>query len=131
MTPVLEEARRLLTLAQADRDAFLWLIQGPGLRPATVMFSAHQAIEKALKAVMTARGLLPGRTHSLLALAAELNAAGVATPFTPDELAVLNPYAVTFRYDDEEISLITPDYAKALVGTLLDWAAQELAAPIA
>jgi hypothetical protein len=38
---------------------------------------------------------------------------------------------VTFRYDDEEISLITPDHAKALVGTLLDWAAQEVAAPIA
>ncbi|MCX8086309.1 MAG: HEPN domain-containing protein [Rhodocyclaceae bacterium] len=128
MTPVREEALRLLALAQADRDAFLWLIQGPGLRPATVMFSAHQAIEKALKAVMTARGLIPGRTHNLLALAAELNAAGVATPFAPDELAVLNPYAVIFRYNDEDISLLTPDQAKALVGTMLDWATQELAA---
>lgn len=78
MTPVLEEARRLLTLAQADRDAFLWLIQGPGLRPATVMFSAHQAIEKALKAVMTARGLVPGRTHNLLDWAAQEIAAPIA-----------------------------------------------------
>jgi HEPN domain-containing protein len=127
MTPALEAAQRLLSLAQADRDAFLWLIQGPGLRPATVMFSAHQACEKALKAVMIARGLVPGRTHNLLALTAELNENGVPTPFTPDQMAVLNPYAVTFRYADEEISLITPAQARTLVIDLLEWANEALA----
>ena len=56
MTPRLEEAGRLLGLAKADRDAFLWLLQGPGLRPASAYFFAQQAAEKALKAVMLVRG---------------------------------------------------------------------------
>jgi HEPN domain-containing protein len=126
MTPAIEVARRLIDLAKADRDAFLWLVQGKGLRAATVFFSAQQAIEKALKAVMTAKGLVPGRTHNLLALAAELNAAKIPTPFTPDELAILNPYAVTFRYDDEDLSLVTPEQARAMVGSILDWAAKTI-----
>lgn len=126
MTPAAEVARRLLDLAAADRDAFLWLAQGKGLRAATIFFSAQQSIEKALKAVMTAKGLVPGRTHNLLALAAELNAAKIHTPFTPDELAILNPYAVTFRYDDEDLSLVTPEQARGMVEYVLDWAAKTI-----
>lgn len=126
MTPQLEEARRLLAMAKSDRDAFLWLLQGQGLRPAAAFFFAQQSIEKALKAVMIARNLVPSRTHNLLALAAQLNATGVATPHTPDDLAVLNPYAVTLRYDDEEISLIEPDQARQLVDAMLDWTVQQI-----
>lgn len=128
MTPLLEEARRLLALANSDRDAFLWLLQGRGLRPAAAYFFAQQSIEKALKAVMVARNLVPGRTHNLLALAAELNAAGIATPQAPDDLAVLNPYAVTLRYDDEDLSLVEPDQARRLVDAMLGWAEQCLQA---
>lgn len=128
MTPPLEEAARLLKLAKSDRDAFLWLLQGPGLRPAVVFFFAQQAAEKALKAVMTARNLVPSRTHNLLALAAELNAVGIATPHSPDDLAVLNPYAVTLRYDDEELSLVTPDEGRRLVDAMVNWAQAEIAA---
>lgn len=127
MTPQLEEAQRLLGLARSDRDAFLWLLQGPGLRPAAVFFFAQQSAEKALKAVMTFHELVPSRTHNLLALAAELNAAGVETPLPPDELAVLNPYAVTLRYDDEDLNLVTPEQAKRLVDELLIWAERRIA----
>lgn len=127
MTPQLEEARRLLALARSDRDAFLWLLQGPGLRPASVFFFAQQSVEKALKAVMTARALIPTRTHNLLALAAELNAAGVTTPLTPDDLAVLNPYAVTLRYDDEDLSLVAPEQARNIVDVVLAWADRHIA----
>lgn len=96
------------------------------MRPAAAFFFAQQSIEKALKAVMIARNLVPSRTHNLLALAAQLNATGVATPHTPDDLAVLNPYAVTLRYDDEEISLIEPDQARQLVDAMLDWTVQQI-----
>lgn len=126
MTPLLEEARRLLALAQSDRAAFLWLLRGPGIRPAAAFFFAQQAVEKALKAVMIASNLVPTRTHNLLALAAEINAAGVATPRSPEELAALNPCAVTLRYDDEDIVVISADHAQRLVDTMLDWAEQRL-----
>ncbi|MEW6165448.1 MAG: HEPN domain-containing protein [Pseudomonadota bacterium] len=126
MTPLLEEARRLLDLAKSDRAAFLWLLQGPGVRPAAAFFFAQQAVEKALKAVMIANDLVPGRTHNLLALAAEINAAGVATPHSPEAFAALNPYAVTLRYDDEDIVVVTSDQARHLVDATLDWA-EELA----
>lgn len=75
----------------------------PGLRPAAAFFFAQQVAEKALKAVMTARQLVPSRTHNVWALAAELNAAGIATSHTPDELVVLNPYTVTLRHDARRI----------------------------
>ncbi len=71
---------------------------------------------------MLIKGLVPSRTHNLLALAAELSAAGIPTAISPDELAVLNPYAVTFRYDDEDISTVEPDEAHRLVETILNWA---------
>lgn len=54
-------------------------------------------------------------------------AAGVATPLSPDELAVLNPYAVTLRYDDEDLNLVTPEEAKRLVDELLIWAERQIA----
>lgn len=127
MTPVREEAQRLLRLAKSDRDAFLWLLKGQGLRPAAAFFFAQQAIEKVLKAIMTVRDLVPTRTHNLLALMAELNAAGILAPHSPDELAVLNPYAVTLRYDDEDLSLVTPDRARQLVDSMIEWAEQQVA----
>lgn len=126
MTPPLEEARRLLALARADRDAFLWMIQGQGLRPAASFFFAQQGIEKALKAVMMLKGLTPGRTHNLLSLAAELNANAIPTPVSPDDLARLNPYAVTFRYDDEDLSLLTSQDAMGMLDDTLNWVAQLL-----
>ena len=128
MTPVVEEARRLLSLAKADRDAFLWLLQGAGLRPAAAYFFAQQSIEKSLKSVMIFSNLVPSRTHNLLALAAELNSVGLMTPYTPDELAILNPYAVTLRYDDEELALTSPDQACSMVEDILIWTEQRILA---
>ena len=61
-------------------------------------------------------------THNLIALAALLAENGVVTPETPDEVAVLNSYAVLFRYDDEDIALVTRDEADRMVGSILAWA---------
>jgi HEPN domain-containing protein len=127
MTPQLEEAHRLLSLATSDREAFLWMLQGKGLRPAAIFFFAQQSIEKALKAVMLVKGLVPGRTHNLLSLAAELNEADIATPVSPDDLARLNPYAVTMRYDDEDLALLPAQDALTMLDAILVWAKNLLA----
>lgn len=122
MTPALEEALKLLRLAQADRDTFIYLIPAVHLRDASVLFHAQQAIEKAFKAVMIAENVPFGRSHNLLALAAALQEFGMETPYPPDEVAALNPYAVLFRYDDEDIVLISRTEAEAMVAQVIAWA---------
>lgn len=122
MTPAHEEALKLLHLAQADRDAFVYLLPAEHLRDAVVLFHAQQAIEKSLKAVMTAQNIPFGRTHNLLALVAALIESGVDTPYPPDDMAVLNPYAVLYRYDDEDIALVTRPEAAQMVARVLAWA---------
>ena len=64
MTPALEEALKLLRLAQADRDTFVYLIPAVHLRDASVLFHAQQALEKAFKAVMIAENVPFGRSHN-------------------------------------------------------------------
>lgn len=93
----------------------------------TLLLEEAQRPLRLAKAVMTACNLVPTRTHNLLALAAELNEAGMLAPHTPDELAVLNPYAVTLRYDDEDLSLVTPGRARQLVDAMIDWAERQIA----
>lgn len=122
MTPALEEAQKLLRVAKADREVFAYLKPATHLRDAIVLFHAQQAIEKAIKAILTAHEIPFGRTHNLLALAALLAENGIATPETPDEVAALNPYAVLFRYDDDDIALVTRDEADRMVGSILTWA---------
>jgi hypothetical protein len=51
------------------------------------------------------------RTHNLSELIRLLNQHGVETPITGEQLNLLNKYAVTFRYDDEDIQLITREDA--------------------
>ena len=122
MTPALEEAQKLLRVAKADREVFAYLKPATHLRDAIVLFHAQQAIEKAIKAILTAHEIPFGRTHNLLALAALLAENGIATPETPDEVAALNPYAVLFRYDDDDIALVTRDEADRMVVSILAWA---------
>jgi HEPN domain-containing protein len=78
MTPALEEAQKLLRVAKADREVFAYLKPAAHLRDAIVLFHAQQAIEKAIKAILTAHGIPFGRTHNLLALAALLAENGIA-----------------------------------------------------
>jgi len=122
MTPALEEALKLLRLAQAGRDTFVYLIPAVHLRDASVLFHAQQAIEKAFKAVMTAENVPFGRSHNLLVLAAALQEFGMETPYPPDEVAALNPYAVLFRYDNEDIVLVSRTEAEAMVLHVIAWA---------
>jgi HEPN domain-containing protein len=74
---------------------------------------AHQAAEKALKAVVSLEGAEPTRTHDLVALAASLRGAPEIQRRTAD-LRRLTNVAITSRYPDR-------------IETDLDWAAvQEL-----
>ncbi|MDP2784042.1 MAG: HEPN domain-containing protein [Sulfurimicrobium sp.] len=122
MTPVLEEALRLLRIAQGDRDAFLVLKDSPNIRLPIACFHAQQAVEKTLKAVLTVKGIPFRRTHELSELAALLSDQGISLPVSPEQLDALNPYAVVFRYDDTEIETLSRDEVVEIVSLILEWA---------
>lgn len=124
MTPVFEEAARLVRLAQRDRETFGLLKPIPQASLAALGFHVQQSIEKALKAVCVLREIEFRRTHDLAALAELIRASGVDLPVSVDSLRLINPFAVEFRYDDEIVPFITRDELEALVMKVLGWAVQ-------
>jgi HEPN domain-containing protein len=128
MTTSLEEARRFLNLARDDLAAFRALVVLPHIRPAIAFFHAQQAIEKSLKAVLFAHGVVFRKTHDLYELADQLNKAGIDLPSSPNELAEINPFAVEFRYGDELIQTLDPVGVDTLATRIINWAATSVAA---
>jgi HEPN domain-containing protein len=74
----------LLTLANRDAAAMLALAALPHIDFAIVGFHAQQAVEKALKAVMVAHGILFPKTHNLKELHDLLLEHGHTSPLTVD-----------------------------------------------
>ncbi len=126
MTPQAEEARRLLRLARRDLGTFNLLLTLPQAELAALGFHAQQAAEKALKAATVRAGLAVPRTHDLAALGAALSQHGLELPLAIDDLRLLNPFAVEFRYDDEIIAVVTREQLADLLAALLDWVAAKV-----
>jgi HEPN domain-containing protein len=126
MEPHLEEAWRVLRLADRDIKAFEILKQDPTVHIATVCFHAQQAVEKSLKAVLFSRRIEVERTHDLVKLAHLLGDHGAVLPVADDQLRRLNPFAVTLRYDDLDIELISRDDTAGLVAQVRRWAEEQV-----
>jgi len=94
--------------------------------PEQLCFHAQQATEKALKAVLVARGMEFPLTHDLEALLEILREAGVTLPQTMDDIDELTPYAVETRYPGvwEPITLSDVDRAFRLAEAALAWAVE-------
>lgn len=122
MTASLDEARRFLNLASDDLAVFRTLAATPHIRPAIAIFHAQQSVEKSLKAVLFAGEVEFRRTHDLYELADQVENAGVALPCSADELGLLNPYAVDFRYDDQLVSTLSKEDVEAMTQGVLAWA---------
>jgi HEPN domain-containing protein len=123
---LLEEAQRFIRIADRDITAFKVLKNVPATHIATVCFHAQQAVEKSIKAVLILHGVELRRTHNLRQLVSMLSDINITPPVSSDELQKLNPYAVTFRYDDREIELLSRDDAENLVDTIRRWAGEQL-----
>ena len=123
MSPLAEEAHKLLRLAIRDLRACDALLIASGLDQAVAAFHAQQAAEKALKAVLVLRGLESRRTHDLEELASRLELQGLALPVTQADLTLLTPYAVEFRYEEGIPSLLTGVQARQMAESLVSWAA--------
>lgn len=126
MKPHIEEAGRWLRLADRDIIAFNILKQEPEAHASIVNFHAQQAVEKALKAVLYSHQVVFDRTHDLVKLAQLLDEHGISIPVSSDQLRVLNPFAVTFRYDDLEVDLILVEDAGSVVAHVRQWAEEQV-----
>ena len=124
MKPHLDEAWRALRLAERDIQA-LDVLKESHVHLSIIGFHAHQAVEKSLKAVLFTRKIEFRRTHNLADLASLLREDGLIGPLSDDQLLRLNPYAVTFRYDDMDIALLTSAEAMEWALAMHGWAAHQ------
>jgi HEPN domain-containing protein len=104
--PATAEARALLRAAGQDWKTVELLLQHPDAPLSSVCFHAQQYIEKALKAVLVSNAVIFRRTHDLEELADLLKQKEIEPPLPKDQLKRLNPFAVTIRYEDMELTLI-------------------------
>jgi HEPN domain-containing protein len=88
MKPHLEEALRMLRLADRDIAAFSVLRDSDEVHISVVCFHAQQAVEKSLKALLFVHQIEFRRTHDLLELANLLEQHGI--PLSIDKLIRVN-----------------------------------------
>lgn len=115
-------AALLLRAARADAKALQALSGLADISDAIVGFHAQQAVEKALKAVLSSHRIDFRRTHDIAELLDAITDHGVPAPPFSDSLDELNPYAVEVRY-----GLIGPgafDRQRGIdwVDAVLEWA---------
>lgn len=111
----LRYARSDLELARVGRPAEV-LFEG-------LCFHAQQAAEKAIKAVLIAKGVPPPRTHNIRILL-DLLPRRDTPPQQVDDAASLTDYAVLSRYPGDFESVDEEEYTEAveLAKTVLLWA---------
>lgn len=91
-------------------------------------FHAQQAVEKAIKSVLTKHLIEFPRTHNLTMLVELLRVGGIRVPVDADELAQLTPFGVALRYDDisgEDEPHINRGWTLNAVSQVLAWAEAE------
>lgn len=103
-----EHASSILEMARRDHDALAATVDLPQVADSIYGFHAQPAVEKALKAWLTLRGLQYPLTHDLPRLLSLLRQSG-ADVDAFQELDRFTPYAVQARYEagdpDEEEAL--------------------------
>lgn len=122
-------AETLLVLARRDEQAFRKLASDSALHDSLAGFHAQQAVEKALKAVLSQKGVAYRRTHDIAELLDLANDAGIDTPPHADRLDELNPYAIDYRYGLVEASGLDRAGTGRMLSDLLDWATSLIRSP--
>jgi HEPN domain-containing protein len=120
-------AQLLLDAARQDEAACAVLSMASGMGDALVGFHAQQAVEKSLKAVLSANTVEFRRTHDLVTLLDLLADNNLPAPPGADWIDELNPYAVEARYGTIEPEGLDRQRAVQVVGKIVEWAAGAIA----
>ena len=90
-------------------------------------FHAQQAVEKALKALITARGERPPKTHDIDVLLARLERLGVEVGEEwREEASALTAYGVEARYPGPPIAMEEAERAIDTARAVLEWVKEKL-----
>jgi len=125
----LESAHGLLARARDDLFVVNKLAQEPDAPSWVIGFHTEQAVEKALKAVLTAASIAYPRTHNLVMLVELLRRAQRTVPADANDFSRLIPYGVVLRYDDlpgEAPPDVPPEWFIAVAQNTLAWAQTQI-----
>ncbi len=93
-----ELARLLLQKARQDLALVINVAEAEDIANEIIGFHVQQAVEKAIKAVLTRLGIQSGYTHDLSLLYQQVEEAGVIPPLPLEAVEELTVFAVQFRY---------------------------------
>jgi len=115
-------ARLLLAAAKDDELAARSVLRVAGIADAIVGLHAQQAVEKAIKAVLAAKGTEFPFTHDLERLREFAKQSGIEVPTTLDGIKALTPFARDERYGAETPLGLDRDQALKWATEAIAWA---------
>ena len=124
-----EHAEMLLAKAAQGEFTLKILMEDSGSPDEVIGFHAQQAIEKMLKAVLSAKSIHYRRTHDLVELIDLLRENGVEFSDKLDEVRLLGPFATTFRYNEIPPSEEEPferEWAMDCVRRIKEWTIDQI-----
>jgi HEPN domain-containing protein len=121
-----DHARVLLRKARDDEVAVRKFADDPDIADSVLGFHAQQAIEKALKAVLSVRDRRYPWTHDLRYLIELLDAAGSPLPLELSDARRLTPWAAEFRYGETIDERIDRARTVRIVDAVMRWAESQV-----
>jgi HEPN domain-containing protein len=115
-------ARRLLDAAVNDELMARSVLPVKGVTDAGIGNLTHQAVEKAIKAVLAAEGIEFPFTHNLRYLSEVSKDSGIELPSSLDGIEQLNPFAADERYGSEVPMGLDRDQALKWAAAAVAWA---------
>lgn len=125
----IEVAEGLGRLAQIELDTAENLAPNPEMDDRPVGFHAQQAVEKAIKAALTLKGVDFPKTHDLEYLIELAGRHSIAIESEVKSASWLTPWAAEFRYDDAPIETLDRKRTTAVAKAAVAWC-QELIADL-
>ena len=117
-----ELARFLLQKARQDLALVINVGDAEAVTDEIVGFHVQQAVEKAIKAVLTCLGIQYEYTHDLSLLYQQVKNARGNPPADLDTVEELTGFAVQFRYTLYEEQSFNREAGAQLAGRFIDWA---------
>jgi HEPN domain-containing protein len=122
MATSLDLARRLLGAADNDELMARSLLPVDGVTDAGIGFHCQQAVEKALKAVLAAKGIEFPFIHDLEFFGELCKDSGIDVPSALDGAKALTPFAAAERYGSSEPVGLDRDQALSWAASAIEWA---------